>query len=120
MDKNEQLQLMNLIKMNITLEFQKCASGNLKNTMYITETPTGYELHIPAPRYNQKLFREKGVIKYTYRGSYASEVDIEGSSYWLNHKKYLTGNHKDYADIAVEKSINAFVKSKIPNAKVKY
>lgn len=111
-NNNDLLELAQLIVENIKLEFEKeYLSGNLVKTMYLENDENGIHIRIPAPRYNMKRFIEKGEIVYNNRGSYASELDIRGSVYWLYKKRYASGEHKDYVDRAIDKALEVWTEN---------
>jgi hypothetical protein len=95
------MDLKDIIYQNIQNDFTKLHfSGNLQNTTH--KTPSG--VSIPAKTYDMPYWKAKHVLVYDGRGSYAEEVNKEGSKYIdvkhpENNRKI--GNHRGYIDNAV-------------------
>ena len=120
MESKDIEELGSLIRMMIFIEFGKevgvASSGNLLKTMTINYNGKRYRINIPAPKYNRKKWEQEHIIQYTYKGSYASDLDIRGANKWIGHKEILTGEHKDYIDRAITKAIEVW--SNLHNAKI--
>lgn len=98
--------LAEMIIQNIKMDFaSKHLSGNLVNTISVENTKDGIRIIIPAEIYDIYQYLDKGVIIKTGKGSYASELDINGSSFG----KKKIHNHKGYVDRAVDNAVNAWV-----------
>lgn len=124
---NDILLLTRLIIQNLEKEFEtKHLSKNLINTIRIEKTENGVSIIIPAQIYNQyKFFKEK-VIVPKGTGSYASELDINGSAFmWYpesgqkgKRKLIEPRNHIGYVDDVIKKSIDTWVSMKSKDYKV--
>ena len=100
--------LAEMIIQNIRADFAvKHLSGNLVNTIQVENTKDGIKIIIPAEIYDIYQYLDKGVIIKTGQGSYASELDINGSSFGRNK----THNHKGYVDRAIDNAVNMWVSS---------
>ena len=82
---------------------------NLVNTMKIEVQDNNVIIDIPAMKYNMKKFRETGVVKYYYRGSYAQQINITGG---------LSGKHEDYVEKCIERGIQKWLAQKGVSGKV--
>ena len=104
MINEEDLQeLARIIVNNIKKEFElKHLSKNLVNTIKVTEIDGEVKIHIPAQTYDMLLYREKGVIKHTNKGSYANQLNETGSVLYLGKYTIYPHNHIGF----VEKAIN--------------
>ena len=86
------LMLSFLIVKKIKEEFAiKKLSGNLLNTISVTEDADGIHINIPAKTYNMLKFQVEGVLVHTSNGSYASKLDMVGSEFPLydSEGKYI-------------------------------
>lgn len=91
-------ELADLIVEYIKDDFEEIyLSGNLRDTINITPTERGFEIEIPADRYNVSQFRKKGIVIYTGKGSYAEEVNTITGGY--------SGEHIDYVERGIMKAI---------------
>lgn len=113
--KKDLQTLANLIYENIKADFEdKHLSGNLLNTIQVTNSDTGIKIEIPAEIYNMYLFFSKGVVVHTGKGSYASELNDKGSAFTAYSQK--TGkryritphNHIGYIDNAINNAITTW------------
>jgi hypothetical protein len=109
------MALANLIVENIKKDFEdKHLSGNLINTMYLEKTQDGIKIVVPAEKYNIPMYIRKGVVLHSGTGSYASQVDEEGSIIRLpqNHrgrpKDIKVGNHVGYVEKAIQNAIETW------------
>lgn len=111
----------NIILNNLKEEFsRKKLSGNLLNTVTVEQTEKGeIRINIPAQTYNMLLYQQKGVVVHTSHGSYASKLDEEGSSFYVYPNgtrkgsfKIKPGNHKDYVNELIQKSLRQFISMK--------
>lgn len=85
---------------------EKHLSGNLLNTLEVTEN----QLRIPAPSYNMYQYQMHGVIIHTGIGSYASELDENGSQFYIYIRKggrfWITPkNHIGFVDDSIRLGI---------------
>lgn len=96
-------QIVNEIKRDFK---QYHLSMNLVNTIEITKSKNYVQIHIPAQVYDMWQFVKKGVIIYKNRGSYASQLNEEGS-YIFN--KYV-GHHIGYVDNSIDLAVEKLVK----------
>lgn len=88
-------QLASIVKRKIQDEFAiKKMSGNLVRTIEIIASSDKIEIVIPAPTYNMLLYQSKGVVLPTYKGSYASKLDKEGSEFFVYPNGTRKGSHK--------------------------
>ena len=95
-------RLAEIIVKNLKSEFSSVhLSGNLASTIKISSykdgSESGYEIEIPAQTYDIGRFKNRGVIVYTGKGSYANEVDLSGG---------FSGKHKDYVERCIQRSIS--------------
>lgn len=105
--------LANIIVRRLQEEFDaKHLSGNLVNTITVTNIGGEIQINIPAQTYNMLLFQQKGVVVHTSNGSYASKLDEEGSSFMVYPQGTRKGsyrisprNHKGYINKILELSI---------------
>lgn len=67
------------------------------DTVFIEKTSDGYQVHIPALRYDMDMFKSTGVIVYTNDGSYAEEVNKTGG---------ISRKHVGYIEGAISKAIS--------------
>ena len=72
-------------------------SGNLRDTIYTEPTPGGYNVYVPAERYDLTKWSKDGVVVYLGEGSYAQQVNKTGG---------FSGRHKGYVDRGIENAIN--------------
>lgn len=109
---DDRIELAKCIEEAFREEFRNVhLSKNLVNTMKIEVTDTGVVIDIPAMKYNMKKFRETGVIKYYYRGSYAEQINNTGG---------LSGKHKDYIEECINKGIQKWLAQKGVEGRVGY
>lgn len=100
------LKLAKIIIQNLKAEFDKVhLSGNLANTITIKQYQningdSGFDIEIPAQIYDVVLYRKKGVVVYTGKGSYANAVDVTGG---------YSGLHTNYVDNCIRKSISQWL-----------
>lgn len=93
--------LANIIVKHLQAEFSiRHLSGNLVNTIKITQTKNGYAIEIPAEVYNILLYKKKGVIIYTNNGSYASKIDHTGG---------FSGAHVGYVNRVINNAIQEWL-----------
>ena len=105
--------LARIIVKNLQEEFAvKKMSGNLIKTIQVEEQEGDIKIIIPARTYNMLLYQTKGVVVHTSHGSYASKLDIEGSSFMVypygtrkGSYRVSPGNHKGYVDAIIQKSL---------------
>ena len=110
-------ELAQIILEKLQEEFEvKHLSGNLMNTIEVQNYDDKIEIIIPAQVYDMLLFKNKGVIVHKGNGSYASQIDEEGSEILVNggegengFKKVKTGNHKGYVDRIIKEAVNDWV-----------
>lgn len=110
----EELKLLAIIiNQHLQVEFyDKFLSGNLKNTIEIEDLGKEIRVHIPAEKYNMLQYQTKGVVIHNGRGSYASQLDEEGSSFMVyplgtkkGSYKVSPRNHIGYIDKVIDESI---------------
>jgi hypothetical protein len=109
---DDKFQLAECIQEALRDEFEFVhLSKNLINTMYIKidETNNSVSVEIPAMKYNVKKFRETGVIKYYYKGSYAEAINKSGG---------FSGKHTDYIENCILKGIQKWLTQKGIEGKV--
>ena len=100
-EKEMRFTLLNLIMNELSSEFSKKElTGNLRMSIKPIVTENSVSIEIAAPRYSKKILKEKGILQFTGKGSYASQVDQYGSWY---------GNHKDYIDRCVDLAIKKWM-----------
>jgi len=80
-------------------------SGNLADTIVVYETETGYNVEIPADKYDVWRFLYEGVIIPTNKGSYANTVDIYKN---LKLPKPHENKHKNYISRCIEETLRVF------------
>jgi hypothetical protein len=98
---DKKARLAELIVQNLNIEFITHYSGNLRDNINIYKTPDGYAIDIPADLYNLKLYRQKGVIVKTYKGSYAQRINYTGG---------FSGKHVNYVDRCIRNAIEEWKK----------
>jgi len=69
-------------------------SGNLVNTISVSTFDNKLVINIPAATYDMYKYLKEKVIVYNNWGSYASQLDTEGSYIFSKH----IGNHIRYID----------------------
>lgn len=113
-----QVQLLAyFVKKEIQADFEeKHLSGNLMNTIRVNKTGDGFEVEIPAEIYNMYKFQRYGVVVYTGEGSYASELDEEGSAFYVYKKGggriwIEPRNHIGYVEDAIRRAIPQWMAS---------
>lgn len=104
-------ELATMIANNIKDGFEKKhLSGNLAKTIRVYKTDDGWDIEIPAEIYDMRKWFEEGAVVYTGEGSYASQLDLEGSAFavWRNGKRYWVAprNHRDYLPSAVINAVS--------------
>lgn len=104
-DLNIQAQIQDLVRKiyaHLRAEFALIyVSGNLRDTIKVSKTETGYIIDIPAEMYNKRIWKKEGVIVHLNNGkSYANEVDLKGG---------YSGKHVDFVETAINRSIKSFV-----------
>lgn len=98
--------LSNIILRKLNEEFDlKHLSGNLIRTIRVESSSDEIKIHIPAEIYDMLEYSKRGVVIPTGEGSYASKLDIEGSSYTIGNKKYSPRNHIGYINKIINDSI---------------
>ena len=101
---DDRLELAKCIEEAFVEEFEHThLAYNLVKTMKIQVTDNGVLIDIPAMKYNMKKFRETGIVKYYYRGSYAQKINETGG---------LSGKHKDYVENCIKKGIEKWLAQK--------
>ena len=80
-------------------------SGNLADTIVVYETNNGYNVEIPADKYDVWRFLYEGVIIPTNKGSYANTVDIYKT---LKVPKPHPNTHKNYVSKSIENTLKTF------------
>lgn len=111
-----QVQLLaEYIKAEIKEDFaEKHLSGNLMNTIFVSKTPDGFQVEIPAEIYNMYQFQMHGVVIHTGKGSYANQLDTTGSEFF-SYKKgggrvWVTPhNHKNYIETSIRRAITKWL-----------
>ena len=107
---DERIELAKCIEEAFKEEFKNVhLAKNLVNTMKIEVTDTGIVIDIPAMKYNMKKFKETGIVKYYYRGSYAQQINVTGG---------LSGKHVDYVEECIKKGIENWMAQKGVQGKV--
>lgn len=114
---NELEQLAFIVKRKIEEEFSlKHLSGNLARTIEIVGSADSIEIVIPAQTYNMLMYQTRGVIVPTYRGSYASKLDKEGSEFFVypygsrrGSHKISPKNHIGFVDRVIEEAIEEWL-----------
>ena len=102
-------ELAEMIKLNIEKDFETIhLSGNLAETIKIAYNADGFQIEIPAKMYDMKLYKEKKILKFTGKGSYAQEVNETGG---------ISGKHKNYIERAIREAINSWIKKNNLNVK---
>jgi len=99
------------IEQEIKNEFKRMhLSGNLMKTTYVMDFSSeqegvGYSrVYIPAVRYDlDKYIKEGTMIKHPEWGSYANELELNGSFAFKPKKKH---RHKGYVGKAIEKALS--------------
>lgn len=86
-------------------------SGNLKATTIVEPNPNGFNIVIPAERYDLKRWNKEGVVVYLGVGSYAQAVDKYGG---------FSGKHKRYIERSIEKSIHEWATRNRLKVRVRY
>lgn len=117
--KSDAERLGKNIAKQIKSEFaKKHMSGNLTGTMrYGKLKGDRYYVHIPAEVYNMYQYQMHGVIVPTGKGSYASQLDKEGSKFFVYDRRggrrwIEPKNHIGYLDSSIRKAINVTFKKK--------
>lgn len=101
---DDRIELAKCIEEAFREEFELVhLSKNLIDTMKIEVTDTGVVVDIPAMKYNMKKFRETGIIKYYYRGSYAEQINKTGG---------ISGQHTDYVERCIQRGIDLWLAQK--------
>lgn len=104
-------RLAEIIRQNFINEFETIHfSKNLMNTITVKEEDGKFIVDIPAPLYNLKQFKARGVILKTYKGSYAERINNTGG---------FSGKHTGYVERIITTSINQWIKESQLKAKVK-
>ena len=97
--------LAGLIVTNIKQDFAlKHLSNNLVNSITVQKTETGITIVIPAEIYDIYEYMSKGVIIRKGSGSYASQLDIEGSKIGRSNRHQR--NHKGYVEMAINNALD--------------
>ena len=103
-DELELLGKIILRKLNEEFDL-KHLSGNLIRTIRVESSSDEIKIHIPAEIYDVLEYKRRGVVVPTGEGSYASKLDIEGSSYMVGSKRYSPHNHIGYINKVVNEAI---------------
>jgi hypothetical protein len=98
-------------------EFQeKHLSGNLIRTVDVIIDEDNIRIEIPAPTYNMLKYQKEGVVVHTNHGSYASKLDIEGSSFMIYPNdsrkgsfRIHPGNHQGFVDKVLKSAIQEWL-----------
>ena len=97
----DQLNLAKCIEEAFREEFELVhLAKNLINTIKIENNNGVITIDIPAMKYNMKKFKETGVVKYYYRGSYAEQINNTGG---------LSGKHVGYIERCIEKGVQKWL-----------
>jgi hypothetical protein len=111
-DLNDKLELAKCIEEAFREEFKIVhLAKNLVNTMKIEVVDGVVTIDIPAMKYNMKKFRETGIIKYYYRGSYAEQINNTGG---------LSGKHEGYIEKCIETGVSKWLQQKGVSGKVTF
>lgn len=95
-----------LLVKNIKDEFKlQHVSMQLADTIVVYETDKGYNVEIPADKYDIWKFLYEGVIVPTNKGSYANTVDIYNN---LKVPRPHQNSHKNYVSRCIEKTLKEF------------
>lgn len=113
----EMEQLAHILVKKIKDEFSiKKLSGNLANTIEVHASDDKIEVVIPAQTYNMLLYQTKKVVLHTSHGSYASDLDENGSEFFVypngtrkGSKKISPGNHKGFVDKVINEAIKEWL-----------
>lgn len=112
--------LANEIVRLIKVDFKRLhLSNNLVNTITVSEFDNRLVINIPAQIYNMYKYVKDKVIVYTNLGSYASQLEEEGS--WIFNKHL--GNHLRYISFALDGAVMALqdkVRARNDDIKVEY
>lgn len=109
---DDRIELAKCIEEAFREEFELVhLAKNLVNTMKIEVTDNGVSIDIPAMKYNMKQFKEKGIIKYYYRGSYAEQINKTGG---------LSGKHEGYIEKCIEKGVQKWLAEKGVSGRVSF
>ena len=119
-------ELAQIIVKKLQEEFAvKRMSGNLIKTIQVEEQEGDIKIIIPAKTYNMFLYQTEGVVVHTSNGSYASKLDIEGSSFMVypygtrkGSYRVNPGNHKGYIDKIIQESLAEWVEKKMNKIKM--
>lgn len=115
LSKQEIEKLGELIAQKLQIEFQdKHLSGNLANTIQLVRVSDNtIQVQIPAETYKMYQWFAHRVVIHDGKGSYASELDLEGSSFMAYTKKgrFLVkpGNHKGYIDKVINEAVQEWM-----------
>lgn len=112
--------LAHYIKQEVRAEFNEVhLSGNLMNTIKVVKDGDDYLVKIPAEIYDFAKFWKEKVIIPTGKGSYASQLNEQGSEFWLywqdkngkwHKQKRKPRNHKNYIENAIIRAVARFSK----------
>lgn len=93
-------KLATIIVQKLKAEFAfKHLSGNLIRTIKVENLGDTINIVIPAPVYDIGEYKSKKVIKYTGKGSYASDLNERGE------------NHKGYVEKIINEALMEWTKS---------
>lgn len=110
--KEDLNSLAQLIILNIKKDFEiKHLSKNLINTIYVTELEDKIQIHIPAKTYDMLLYKEKQVVVHNGKGSYANQLNEQGSELKFGKYTLHPGNHKGYVDRAIQNALEVWKNS---------
>ena len=104
-------KLAEIIAEKLKIEFQdKHLSGNLANTIQLVKVGKDIiQVQIPAETYKMYQWFAKRVVIHDGKGSYASELDENGSAFmvYTKKKRFLKkpGNHKGYVDKVIDEAV---------------
>ncbi len=102
-------ELATIFLKNIQEEFAlKHLSGNLVGSLQLVAEKDSVKIIIPAQTYDMYAYVKQGIIIPNSSGSYASELDINGSKIF----GHQISNHKGYIDKIINQSIEEWVSIK--------
>ena len=129
LSKQDLEDMATFVKNALVNEFApKHLSNNLLNTIQINFVDESkIQVSIPAQTYNMLLFQHKRVVVHTSHGSYASKLDIEGSSFFVYPNESRSGsykvypkNHIGYIDRVINEAISSFLAMKADKWKLRH
>lgn len=97
----EKQLLANLVVDEIKEEFARIhLSGNLASNIKVIFESDKLRIEIPADTYNVWLYKNRGIVVYNGKGSYASEVDTKGG---------FSGKHTNFLNRCVIRAVEKFM-----------